>query len=173
MINEKRNDKLFVTVGGIIESEKYGKLKILMQKRFKKKGDTSYNDTLEIPSGHVKYKEKLFDALKREVKEETGLDIIDIKPSKCIESRGKFGHTSINYLPFCVGNFLESTRLNIVFLCKTKGKIVKRPLEDGREQEWFTFSRLKDILDNNPERIFTHNLAILKYYVEQKSMGQI
>lgn len=167
MKDEKRGDKLFVTVGGIIERERNGKLEILLQKRWKNKGDSSYNGTLEIPSGHIKYNETVFDALKREIKEECGLEITKIKPSINIKTKGKYSHTSLCYVPFCVGNFLESTRINLVFLCEGKGNLSKTP-SDGKEARWVSFSELKKIVNETPENIFTHNLAILKYYIIQK-----
>lgn len=172
MENEKRGDKLFVTVGGIVERKRNGKLEILMQKRWKERGDTSYNDTLEIPSGHIKYNETVFDALRREIKEECGLEITRIKPDINIKAKGKYDHTSLCYVPFCVGNFLESTRINLVFLCEGKGRLSKMT-SDGKEARWVSFPELKQLVNKTPEKIFTHNLAILKYYIERKEKGLI
>jgi len=58
------------TVGALIFNSKG---EILLIKSHKWKGK------YVIPGGHIEYGEKAKDALKREIKEETGLDIYDIK----------------------------------------------------------------------------------------------
>ncbi|MEW6295247.1 MAG: NUDIX domain-containing protein [Candidatus Diapherotrites archaeon] len=47
--------------------------KVFLMKSFKWKGDYTF------PGGHIKSGEKLEDAVKREVKEETGLNVYNIK----------------------------------------------------------------------------------------------
>ena len=59
-------------VGAIIEKEENGTLYLLMQTR-QKENDHGTNGLLEFPAGKVREYESLFVALRREVKEETGL----------------------------------------------------------------------------------------------------
>ena len=95
--------------------------KILMQNRVKKdwKGYT-------LPGGHVEPGESFVDAVKREMKEETGLDIINPKLA------------GIKQFPIENGRY-------IVFLFKTEqfsGKVVSS--EEG-QMEWIDCSRLSEI----------------------------
>ena len=95
--------------------------KILMQNRVKKdwKGYT-------LPGGHVEPGESFVDAVKREMKEETGLDIINPKLA------------GIKQFPIENGRY-------IVFLFKTEqfsGKVVSS--EEG-QMEWIDCSRLSEL----------------------------
>ena len=95
--------------------------KILMQNRVKQdwKGYT-------LPGGHVEPGESFVDAVKREMKEETGLDIINPKLA------------GIKQFPIENGRY-------IVFLFKTEqfsGKVVSS--EEG-QMEWIDCSRLSEI----------------------------
>lgn len=64
-----------VIVGAIIENSKG---EILIGRKPKNKG--VYLDAWHLPGGGIEHGEIIEDALKREIKEETGLDIFDIKP---------------------------------------------------------------------------------------------
>ncbi len=64
-------------VAAIIEKCENGKRYILMQRRYKE-DDKNTNGLLEIPAGKIREYENIFVALKREIKEETGLDITHI-----------------------------------------------------------------------------------------------
>lgn len=58
------------TVGALILNSKGG---IFLMKSFK------WRNNYVIPGGHIELGEKIIEALKREIKEETGLNIYDIK----------------------------------------------------------------------------------------------
>ena len=62
-------------VGAIIEKDINGFRHILIQKRRK---NISEDGLIEIPAGKIREFENIFDALRREIKEETGLTITNI-----------------------------------------------------------------------------------------------
>lgn len=63
-------------VGAIIERDsKNGEKEILIQTR-EKTSDPKYSRTLEIPGGKFRAGESVYETLRREVKEESGLTLI-------------------------------------------------------------------------------------------------
>ena len=63
-------------VSAIIEKIEDGKRYVFMQTRWKPKASPDYLGVLEIPAGGIDGYENAYDAVKREVREETGLEII-------------------------------------------------------------------------------------------------
>ena len=61
----------FAVVSAIIEREWNGHTEVLVQTRWKPERDPVYSGTLEIPAGGVDQYENVYDAVKREVFEET------------------------------------------------------------------------------------------------------
>lgn len=81
----------------IINNEKY----ILIQTRQKEDGAET-NGMLEIPAGKIREYENIFEALKREVKEETGLTITKILGEDRQIANLIGGNEVISYTPYCV-----------------------------------------------------------------------
>jgi len=79
---QKKENLNIPVVSDIIERVKDGKTEILVQTRWKPDRDSQYSGTLEISAGWIDRYENVYDALRREVKEETGLTITDIIPNK-------------------------------------------------------------------------------------------
>ena len=65
------NSSPIVAVGALIRNKK-GKILLVQSPKWLEK-------RYSVPGGHVEIYEKLEDAVKREVKEETGLDVLPIK----------------------------------------------------------------------------------------------
>ena len=174
--DDQRGMRIFATVGAIIEREKDGETEIVLQVREKRNCEEHkkrYNGTFEMPGGHIDEGEDLLEALKREVKEECGLDLTEIKSVNETATGGKFLHHSKVYTPFCVNNYQEGTRINMAFICKAEGEFIQKGVDDARDPRWITLSNLKKMLEGNPDQFFTFDLAALKYYVQQKEAGKI
>ena len=88
-------------VGAIIVKNDGEKEYILVQNRKKNNGD-GMDGLLEIPAGKIREYENIFEALRREVWEETGLKITKI----CGEAESEFldveGKKTIVFSPYCV-----------------------------------------------------------------------
>lgn len=83
-------------VAGIIEKEMDGNDYILIQRRCKADSSDIYGQ-IEIPAGKIREFENIFTCLRREIKEETGLEVLEIigeRESKVIE---KESYKVINY----------------------------------------------------------------------------
>ena len=86
-----------------------------------------------IPGGHIELGENIKDALKREIKEETGLDIYDIK--------------FLIFQEFIYDNAFWKKKhfIFLDFICKTNLDKVKLGLE-GQEYIWVSPKKALDIL---------------------------
>ena len=84
-------------VGAIIERNVNGKDYILIQKRYKE-GDT--DKLLEIPAGKIIEYEDIFQALRREIREKTGLKIKEIKGEGDVKVSKVNDYTITSFMPF-------------------------------------------------------------------------
>jgi 8-oxo-dGTP pyrophosphatase MutT (NUDIX family) len=71
-----KRSKSFEFVGAIIQ-DKQGRI-LVSQRALNSK---MYPGKWQIPGGHVEKDEGFLEALKREVKEETGLEVVSVRPS--------------------------------------------------------------------------------------------
>jgi len=162
---------LGATVSAIIERFHDGQWEVLLQTRWKPDEDAKHSGLLEIPSGRIELGEDVYPALRREVKEECGLEIESIKPGRQTLTKGKFGEVSISFVPFCGEGFLGSNFVGFAFVCTAKGELRRKGVYDAKEPRWVLFAELKRLVLNEPEKIYSYHLSTLKFYVDQKEKG--
>jgi len=129
-----------ITVGGLIFN-KQGKVFLMSSYKWRGK--------YVIPGGHVELGEKLKDTLRREVKEETGLDISDIE--------------FINMQEFIFDNAFWKKK-HFIFLdyaCRAKSGKIKLNSE-GQEYVWVS---LKDALNLDIE---PYTRKVIRDYIKKK-----
>ena len=173
MTQPKERRFLGATISAIIERFRNNRCEILLQTRWKPEEDAKHSGLLEIPGGRIELGEEVYEALKREVKEECGLTITSIKHGKEIVSKGKFGEVSLAFVPFCGERFTDSSNVGFVFICSARGRLRRKGLIDGKEPQWVPFAELKRLVHDESERLYSYHLSTLKYYVEQKEKGLI
>lgn len=161
------------TVSAIIERFHEGWWEVLLQTRWKPEEDLKHSGLLEIPGGRIEVGEDVYSALKREVKEECGLEIESIKPGKETVTTGKFGEISLAFVPFCGERFLGSNYVGFAFVCTAKGDLLEKGLYDAKEPRWVKFSELRKMLSTEPEKFYSYHLSTLKFYVDEKEKGNI
>jgi len=171
----QRKDRRFLgaTVSAIIERFHDGQWEVLLQTRWKPEEDPEHSGLLEIPGGRIEVGEDVYSALKREVKEECGLEIEAIKPGRETRAKGKFDEMSLAFVPFCGERFLGSNFVGFAFVCTAKGELVEKGVYDAKEPRWVRLSQLKNMLATEPEEIYSYHLSTLKLYVEEKEKGNI
>lgn len=160
-----------IVVSALIERFNNGQKQVFVQTRYKPTTSKNYTDMLEIPAGGIDAYENVFEALKREVYEETGLEIIkflDCEVPSVMENRK--GDKSLAFRPYLCQQVLETNGglpwYGFVFRCEVKGEISMDPNE-AKDPRWLTLSELGDFLKNYPEKVFSLQYATLLKYLEE------
>lgn len=152
-------------VGGIITKSMDGEISILMQTRSKPQAPQE-NGLLEIPAGKIRAFENIFDALKREIKEETGLDVVEILGESLSAVYEENAYRVINFMPFsCAQNLAGDYPLMVfVFICRVTGELL--PFSDeSKDYKWTPVSEIKRILADSPQSIYPMHVDTLRKYV--------
>lgn len=153
-------------VVAIIERERDGEIEVLVQTRWKPDRDPKYSGALEIPAGGIGPFENIYDALKREVFEETGLRVIGYKPEIQTQAQVQRGDKAFAFVPFCC---LQETRgkprIGFVFVCVVEDAEPVPAPREVRDIKWIKQSALRKIFEETPEKIFTFQLGALDYYL--------
>ncbi len=155
-------------VGGIIERTIDGITYILIQERYK--DDAPLEEGLiEIPAGKIREFENIYDCLRREINEETGLDVVEIEgetDSIIIESNG---YKVLSYEPFASSQNIGGTYpiMVQVFICRVKGNMAASTSET-RFLRWISLEELKNLLENQCNRFYPMHVNTLKKYIKLK-----
>lgn len=153
-------------VGAIIEKKINGEKFILVQERQKEDGGKE-NGMLEIPAGKIREYENIFEALRREVKEETGLTITRIDGEESSTQSNVNGNQVISFQPYCVTQNLSGAYSLILntFICEADG-VLAESTDETQNIRWEKVDLIRDILKANPESFFLMHVNALKKYFE-------
>ena len=151
-------------VGAIIEKKINGEKFILVQERQKEDGGKE-NGMLEIPAGKIREYENIFEALRREVKEETGLIITKIDGEESSTQSNVNGDQVISFQPYCVTQNLSGAYSLILntFICEADG-VLAESTDETQNIRWEKADLIRDILKANPKKFFLMHVNALKKY---------
>lgn len=156
-------------VGAIIEKgyddEKY----ILIQER-NKTNDVMEKGMIEIPAGKVREYENIFEALRREIWEETGLTITQIEGEENLTISENSGYKTIGFIPFCSTQNLSGgySIMLQTFICQAEGDLLEETNETVNIR-WEAIDIIERMLENNPEQFYPmHINALRKYFLLRK-----
>lgn len=154
--------------GGIIEKVAEGVGYILIQDRYKENAPME-DGLIEISAGKIREFENIYDCLRREIREETGLEVIEIEGENEAVFVESNGYKVINYMPFsCSQNISGSYPIMVnTFICRVKGKELIES-DESRNMRWVPILELKDMLDRNQERFYPMHVTALKKYISYK-----
>ncbi len=154
--------------GGIIEKEVDGEVYILMQERYK--GNVQENGWLEIPAGKIREFENIYDCLRREIFEETGLTVTYIQGEEEAVITEHKGYKVLNYTPFsCSQNVDGEYPIMVqVFICRASGKELDESNE-SRNIRWVSINDLRDMLRDNEDSFYPMHISTLKKYLKSKT----
>jgi 8-oxo-dGTP pyrophosphatase MutT (NUDIX family) len=151
-------------VGAIITGVRDGKRCILLQERFKKDG-LEKSGLLEIPAGKIRAFENIFDALRREVREETGLEVTNIEGAEAASIFSGNGYRVINFTPFsCSQNTKGNYPVMVfTFVCTAQGELLSAS-DESNNYVWMDEATLYQRLHENPDDFFPMHIdTLLKY----------
>lgn len=154
-------------VGAIIERTVNGERCVLVQTRQKEDGNET-NGKLEVVGGKIREYEDIFDALRREVYEETGLRVTAIRGEKGKVADESSGASFQSFEPFCITQNVSGAYaiLLLTFLCEAEGEPVAETNETTNIR-WMTVSQLRESVENHPDDWFFMHLNELRKYISQ------
>ncbi|MCE5234487.1 MAG: NUDIX domain-containing protein [Eubacteriales bacterium] len=141
---------------------------ILLQERCKP-GTPGETGLLEIPAGKIRAFECIFDTLKREIKEETGLHVTEILGENLSSVYEGHSYKVINFTPFSCSQNIEGSYpiMVFVFICHVEGELL--PFSDeAKNYRWISVEETKALLNDNPELIYPMHVDTLRKYVALK-----
>lgn len=155
-------------VGGIIEKTINGVEHILIQERCKEDAPLE-RGLIEIPAGKIRQFENIFDCLKREIKEETGLEVVKIygeNDATIIESNG---YKVLSYSPFACAQNIEGNYPIMVeiFICEVQGDVLSSTNET-KNMRWISLSELEEFLINEEKSFYPMHIITLRKYLLTK-----
>ncbi len=145
-------------------------IKIFIQTRWKPHIDSPYSGMFEIPAGGIDAYENVYEALKREIKEECGLDIVKIINNFQSDiDEPVSDDKAFVFSPFVCQQVLSTRNglpwIGFVFLCEVEGE-VKMQESEAKDPQWLTLDELEKLLNTKSEKIFPLQLPVLKYYLQ-------
>ena len=152
--------------GAIIRRSKDGCEQILLQERCKKDAPLE-NGLLEIPAGKIREFESIYDTIRREVKEETGLDIVKIEGEDQSSSHIANGYRVLNFKPFSCSQNLEGAYpiMVFIFICTVEGQLLISS-DEAKNFLWAGREELSQMLKEMPERIYPMHVDTLRAYLK-------
>ncbi len=141
-------------VAAIIERNIGGKKHILIQERVTPNRPEE-SGLLEISAGKIRQFENLFDTLRREVKEETGLTVTSITEEANSQQLNMPNYQVVSCEPYCIGQNISGNYpiLVITFLCKATGTLLKQS-DETKNIRWIAIKQLAEIISDTPEKLY-------------------
>ena len=151
-------------VAAIVQRQGDAGIELLLQARDKADLDAD-TGLLEIPAGKIRQFENLFNTLRREVLEETGLRVTEIIGEAEAHKVSLNNYQVLSCEPFCVSQNISGHYpiMTMTFLCWGEGELLSCSSESSNIH-WMPLATLALLLEQQPERLYPmHIYALTKY----------
>ncbi|BES64227.1 NUDIX domain-containing protein [Gottschalkiaceae bacterium SANA] len=156
---------------GIIEKIEDGKRYVLLQDR-EKVGAEAEAGLCEIPAGKIREFENIYDCLRREIWEETGLTVTEIEGEENAFWFESHGYRVLQYTPFAsTQNISEVYPIMVqTFICRAIGKLAEETNET-KNLRWVEIEVLQNVLEENLDNFYPMHVMTLKKYIFYNKPG--
>lgn len=155
----------YVNARAFVERKNNEGIEIVIQRRTK--SDAAYK--FELPGGRVERFESLLQALIREVKEETGLDVYEIEGANTrIDTIGINPVFEVECLqPYAAYQTIKGPidSVGYYFRCKATGDLLEAG-DETADIQWIAIKELNDLFTRNPLDFSDVDRAGVKYYLK-------
>jgi ADP-ribose pyrophosphatase len=151
-------------VTALISMEVEGDKFLLIQERWK--NNVLEDGLLEIPGGKIREFENIFDALRREVSEETGYKVTYIYGEEKSIITKLNNYEVINYECFYSSQNLGKNYpiMTNFFLCEVEGNRLEES-DESKNINWMSLRKLKEIINSNPEKFYPMHIEAIRKYI--------
>ena len=155
-------------VSGIIEKNVNEIDCILIQERYKKDA-VAENGLLEIPAGKIREYENVFDCLRREIREETGLKLTEIEGEDRAVIISSNGYKVLNYIPFSCSQNIEGYYPIMVqaFICRAEGELLDKS-DESVNIRWMPLDELRSLINENPASLYPMHVETIRKYLSYR-----
>ncbi len=142
---------------------------ILIQTRWKP-WVSEYSGSIEIQAWWIERYENVYNALVREIKEETWLNVLKIKPDIKSHTYNVSNDWAFAFKSFCCQQQIKwwLPWIWFVFICEVeKWGIAKNQESENKDLRWINIKHLADLVFYNHEKLFTLQIWVLQLYLEE------
>lgn len=155
--------KIYINSRALIEREIDGSYYIAIQTRVK----TGEQEKIEFPGGQIELYESIEEALRREIREETGLKLTEIIGN---HNRSEYqdGARRVECItPTFAYQTLEGPidSIGYFFVCRAEGEFTQKG-DAAEKHRWIKVSDLASLVEDSPETFNWLTLAAAKHYIK-------